>query len=300
MKSSMVEYLKNSHITVVFLVFALVAESITAIIVSVMSTVFHGSVGSDFLITGAIAAFVATMGVTSVTYFLLNALRESDRIAAAEAQRARAQEQLRKSEEQVREYVGRLERAVLGAVGAVSQMMDIRDPYTAGHERRVGEISAALAAEMGLDADVQRGLRVAGAVHDVGKINVPAEFLAKPGNMSPQEFAIIQTHAQQGYEVLKDIDFPWPVAEIARQHHERIDGSGYPRGLKGDEILLEARILAVADVVEAMASHRPYREGLGIDAAIAEIERGRGTAYDANAADACMRLFREKGYTIPA
>jgi PAS domain S-box-containing protein len=202
--------------------------------------------------------------------------------------------ELKRLQLQEHEVAMRLERAMLGTVDAVSLMMDQRDPYTAGHQQRVGEI----AAEMGLDADTQRGLRVAGAMHDVGKISVPTEILGKPGRISAIEMAIIKTHAQEGYEVLKGIDFPWPVAEVARQHHERIDG--YPRGLKGDEIVLEARVLTVADVVEAMASDRPYRPGLGIDKALAEIERGRGTAYDANAVDACLRLFREKGYSIPA
>ncbi len=201
---------------------------------------------------------------------------------------------------QEHEVTARLERAMLGTVDAVSLMMDQRDPYTAGHQQRVGEIAAAIAAEMGFDADMQRGLRVAGAMHDVGKISVPTEILGKPGHISAIELAIVKTHAQEGYEVLKGIDFPWPVAEVARQHHERIDGSGYPRGLKGDEIVLEARVLAVADVVEAMASDRPYRPGLGIDEALVEIERGRGTAYDATAVDACLRLFRDKGYSIPA
>ena len=198
------------------------------------------------------------------------------------------------------DYVARLEQSVLGTVDAVSVMMDMRDPYTSGHERRVGELAAAIGAEMGLDANVQRGLRVAGAVHDVGKISVPAEILGKPGRISAIEFEMVKTHAQEGYEVLKGIDFPWPVAEVARQHHERIDGSGYPRGLKGDAILLEARILAVADVVEAMASHRPYRAGMGIVPALAEIEQGRGRLYDSKAADACLRLFHERGYVLPA
>lgn len=201
---------------------------------------------------------------------------------------------------QEHEVAVRLERAMLGTVDAVSLMMDRRDPYTAGHQQRVGEIAGAIAAEMALDADTQRGLRVAGALHDVGKISVPTEILGKPGHISAIELAIVKTHAQEGYEVLKGIDFPWPVAEVARQHHERIDGSGYPRGLKGNEIVLEARVLAVADVVEAMASDRPYRAGLGVDKALAEIERGRGTAFDANAVDACLRLFRDKGYSIPA
>jgi HD-GYP domain-containing protein (c-di-GMP phosphodiesterase class II) len=206
----------------------------------------------------------------------------------------------RQAEAALREYVVRLERAVSGTVDAVSKMMDLRDPYTSGHERRVGELSAAIAAEMGLDADMQHGLRVMGSIHDVGKITVPAEILSKPGKLSAIEYSLIQGHAQQGYEVLKDADFPWPVAEVARQHHERMDGTGYPQGLKGEAILLEARIMAVADVVEAMSSHRPYRAGLGIEAALAEIERGRGRAYDTAVVDAGLKLFREKGYAIPA
>jgi len=202
------------------------------------------------------------------------------------------------SEAKLSDYAARLERSVLGTVDAVSQMMDLRAPYTAGHEKRVGELSSRIAAEMGLSEHVQRGLRVAGGVHDVGKITVPAEILNRPGKISSIEFDMIKTHAEQGYQVLKNVDFPWPVAEVARQHHERFDGSGYPRGLKGEEIILEARILAVADVVEAMATHRPYRPSLGVEVALAEIERGRGTAFDPVVVDACLKLFREKGYQL--
>jgi len=205
----------------------------------------------------------------------------------------------RRAEETIRHYITRLEHAVLGTVDAVSQMVELRDPYTAGHERRVGELSAAIAAEMGLDDNMQRGLRIAGAVHDIGKIGIPAEILSKPSRISPTEFELVKSHAQQGYEVLKGIDFPWPVAEVARQHHERLDGSGYPRGLKGDDILLEARIMAVSDVVESMASHRPYRPGRGIQEALDEIERGAGKIYDANVVAACLRLFRERKYELP-
>jgi HD-GYP domain-containing protein (c-di-GMP phosphodiesterase class II) len=199
-----------------------------------------------------------------------------------------------------RDYVAHIERMITGAVNAMSTMVELRDPYTAGHERRVGELSAAIAAEMGCDELFQRGLRIAGAVHDVGKIAVPAEILTKPGKLTPLEYQMVKEHAQQGYEVLRGIDSLWPIAEVARQHHERIDGSGYPRGLKGDEILLEARILAVADVVESMGSHRPYRPTLGIDIALLEIERNAGKLYDAQAAAACLRLFRDQGYTLPA
>ncbi|OGA44349.1 MAG: hypothetical protein A3G25_12195 [Betaproteobacteria bacterium RIFCSPLOWO2_12_FULL_63_13] len=142
-------------------------------------------------------------------------------------------------------------------------------------------------------------MRVAGYLHDLGKIAVPSEILAKPGRLEPIEFELINGHAGASYDILKEVAFPWPVAQVAWQHHERMEGSGYPRGLSGDAIVMEARIMAVADVVEAMASDRPYRAGLGIDKALAEVRRGRGSAYDAAVADACLRLFREKGYAIP-
>lgn len=206
----------------------------------------------------------------------------------------------KRAEQHVRKQVTSLEKAMLGTVQAISGMMELRDPYTAGHERRVSELSAAIAAEMGFDVEFQQGMRVAGSMHDVGQIMVPAEILAKPARLSPLEYALIRGHAEQGYEVLKKIEFPWPVAEVAYQHHERMDGSGYPRGLKGEEIIMEARILMVADVIEAMSSHRPYRASLGEQAALAEIERGRGRLYDPQVADACLRLFRDKGYAIPA
>jgi PAS domain S-box-containing protein len=197
-------------------------------------------------------------------------------------------------------YVERLEKAMLATTAAVSQLVELRDPYTAGHERRVGDIAAAIAAELGLDDNVQRGLRVAGALHDVGKISVPTEILAKPGPLTRVEFELVKQHARQGYQILAEVDFPWPVAQVAHQHHERLDGSGYPRGLRGDEILLEARITAVADVVESMSSHRPYRPSRGLDEALAEIEQGRATRYDAAVVDACLRLFRDKHYRLPA
>jgi PAS domain S-box-containing protein/putative nucleotidyltransferase with HDIG domain len=204
-----------------------------------------------------------------------------------------------RAEETIREYIMRLEKAITSTVDAVSLMVELRDPYTAGHEHRVGEIAAAIADEMGLDINVQRGLRIAGALHDVGKVAVPAEILSKPSRLTAIEYELVKNHAQQGYEVLRGIDFPWPIAEVARQHHERMDGSGYPRGLIGDAILIEARITAVADVVESMAAHRPYRPGLGLGKALEEIERGKGTLYDPEVAAACLRLFRDRGYQIP-
>ena len=146
---------------------------------------------------------------------------------------------------------------------------------------------------------MQQGLRVAGLLYDVGKITIPSDILSKPGKLSSIEYRLIQGHAQSSYEILKNVQFPWPVAEVALQHHERMDGSGYPQGLTGDAILFEARIMAVADVVEAMSSHRPYRPALGIEMALAEIERGRATLYDAAVVDACLRLFREGRYQLP-
>jgi PAS domain S-box-containing protein len=206
----------------------------------------------------------------------------------------------KKAEADIRRYVEQIRTAFTSAVQVATIISEMRDPYTAGHERRVAEIAAAISIEIGFDKERQEGMLVGGHLHDVGKITIPAEILSKPGKLTELEFLMIKQHAQASYDVLKGVKFPWPVAQIALQHHERMDGSGYPRGLKGDTILLEARIMAVADVTEAMSSHRPYRPGLGIDKALAEIERGRGTAYDADVADACLKLFREKGYAIPA
>jgi HD-GYP domain-containing protein (c-di-GMP phosphodiesterase class II) len=151
---------------------------------------------------------------------------------------------------------------------------------------------------MGLPRDVIDGIRMAGSIHDIGKLSIPSEILTKPTKLTKLEFSLIKEHAQKGYELLKDVESPWPLAQIVYQHHERMDGSGYPRQLKGEEIILEARILAVADVVEAIASHRPYRPSLGLKSALAEIENNKGTLYDAEAADACLRLFRENGFRL--
>ncbi|OFZ89323.1 MAG: hypothetical protein A2V78_07405 [Betaproteobacteria bacterium RBG_16_64_18] len=206
----------------------------------------------------------------------------------------------KRAEEEIRRYVAQLETAFMSTVQVATTLSEMRDPYTTGHERRVAEVSVAIGAELGFDERRLEGLRVAGYLHDIGKITIPSEILSKPGKLSTVEFELIKGHAQASYDVLKDVEFPWPVAQVALQHHERLDGSGYPHGLKGEAILLEARIMAVADVVEAMSSHRPYRPGLGIDKALAEIERGRGSAYDPAVVDACLRLFRDRGYAIPA
>ena len=179
------------------------------------------------------------------------------------------------------------------ALRAISRTIEMRDPYTAGHQRRVADLALALARELGLSNDECHGIYLAAIVHDIGKINVPAEILVKPGRLNEMEYTLVKNHVTASYEILKDIKFPWPVADIVHQHHERLDGSGYPLGLKNGDILFGGRILAVADVVEAMSSHRPYRPGLGVEVALNEIEKGRGVLYDAAVADACLKLFRE-------
>jgi PAS domain S-box-containing protein len=208
--------------------------------------------------------------------------------------------QRRKAEKQSRIHLAELEQAMMGTIEAVSTMVELRDPYTSGHERRVGELAWAIGQEMGLDADQVKGLRIAGALHDIGKIACPAEILSKPARLTPIEYEIVKAHPQLGFDILKSVHFAWPVAQTILQHHERIDGSGYPHKLKDGEIILPARILAVADTIEAMGSHRPYRPALGIDAALAEVEKHSGTLFDPQVVAACLRLFHEKNYVLPA
>jgi PAS domain S-box-containing protein len=204
-------------------------------------------------------------------------------------ERKRAEEELQQSFEELR-------RAFEGTVTVLVSAVEMRDPYTAGHQRRVTQLACAIAKEMGLPEEQIEGIRMAGLIHDIGKINVPAEILSKPGPLTKLEFGLIKMHPQTGHDVLKAIEFPWPVAPIVLQHHERMDGSGYPQGLSGEEIILEARILAVSDVVEAMASHRPYRSARGIDKALEEISQNRGVLYDPEVVDACLKLFKEKRF----
>jgi hypothetical protein len=195
-------------------------------------------------------------------------------------------------------FLEAIQQGLQDTVQAIAATVEMRDPYTAGHQRRVADLSAAIAGEMGLPHEEIFAIHLAGVVHDLGKISIPAEILSKPARLSEIEYSFIKTHPQSGYDILKDIDFKWPVAEMVLQHHERMDGSGYPQGLKGDDIILGARILAVADVIEAMASHRPYRAGLGIEAALQEIREHRGVSYDADVADAALRLFSENRYQL--
>lgn len=204
----------------------------------------------------------------------------------------------KKREEELRTSLTQLHKAMGGIIQAMALTVESKDPYTAGHQQRVSHLARAIAQEMGLAKDQIEAVRMAGVVHDLGKISVPAEILSKPTELTDLEFKLIQAHPQTSYDILKDIDFPWPVARIVLQHHERLDGSGYPFGLKGDQILLEAQILMVADVVEAIASHRPYRPAFGIEQALMEIDKNKGSKYNSQVVEVCLRLFREKGFSF--
>jgi HD-GYP domain-containing protein (c-di-GMP phosphodiesterase class II) len=196
------------------------------------------------------------------------------------------------------EQLVQLQDSLEDTVRAIATIVEMRDPYTAGHQIRVADLAMTIARQMGLPDEQIHAIHLAGIVHDLGKIQIPAEILSKPGKITDIEYSLIKIHPQAGYDILKGIDFPWPIAQMVLQHHERLDGSGYPQGLKGDAILLEARILSVADVVEAISAHRPYRPGLGIDIALGEITRNRGIFYDPQVVDACLTLFREQGYSF--
>jgi len=204
----------------------------------------------------------------------------------------------KKSEEINQEMMKNLRKALNGTINVIASVVEARDPFTSGHQRRVADLARTIATEMKLPHDSIEAIRSAAIIHDLGKIQVPADILNKPSKLNEMEFNFIKAHPQVGYEILKDIEFPWPVAQIIYQHHERWDGSGYPQGLSDDEILLEARILAVADVVEAMASHRPYRPPLGIEKALEELSQNRGRLYDSEVVDACLRVFKEKNYAF--
>jgi len=200
--------------------------------------------------------------------------------------------------EQNRQQLGQLQDNLEDTVRAIATIVEMRDPYTAGHQARVADLAVAIARQMGLPDEQAHGIHLAGVLHDLGKIRIPAEILSKPGRITDIERSLIRVHPQAGYDILQGINFPWPIAQMVLQHHERVDGSGYPQGLKGDQIIIGACVLSVADVVEAISAHRPYRAGLGIEAALEEITRNRGIFYDPQVVDACLTLFRERGYSF--
>ncbi len=204
----------------------------------------------------------------------------------------------RKTEEALRQSVRNLRRTLEETVTALAMTTEKRDPYTAGHQQRVAKLASAMGVKMGLESEQIEGLRVAGLLHDIGKIYIPAEILSKPAVLSEMEMGIMKTHSEVGYDILKRVSFPWPVADVVLQHHERIDGSGYPGGLGDKDILLDAKIIMVADVVEAMSSHRPYRAALGVPKALGEITGQRGRRYSADVVDACMSVFGDDGFSF--
>jgi PAS domain S-box-containing protein/putative nucleotidyltransferase with HDIG domain len=204
----------------------------------------------------------------------------------------------KEAEEKIRRSTEKLVNALEKTIQAMAMVVEMRDPYTAGHQRRVTQLACAIANKMGLSEEQISALRLAGLIHDVGKVRVPTEILTNPDGLSDAEFSMIKMHPLIGYEILKTMELPWPIAEIVHQHHERMNGSGYPAGKMGEDIILEARILAVADVVEAIASHRPYRAALGIDAALAEISMNSGSLYDPKVVRACLELFKKEGFKL--
>ena len=228
------------------------------------------------------------------------ALERARLIRENKQQQQRLEQEVKKRTRELRFREQDLKTALVGIVDVVAVMVEKRDPYTAGHEQRVAELARAIGWEMGLDDERCEGLHLAAFIHDLGKVAIPSEILSKPGQLSSIEYALIQTHAQIGFDILSQasVEFPWPIPTMVHQHHERLDGSGYPLGLRGDDILLESQIIGVADKVEAMASHRPYRPSLGLDKALAEIRRGRGSSYDPAVVDACLYLFTNKNFTF--
>ncbi len=199
-------------------------------------------------------------------------------------------------EKMVQKRTEKIRKTQEGTILTIARIIGVKDPYTSSHQERVSRLTTAIAKEMNLSKEKIEGIRISSMVHDIGKIDVPAEILSKPGKITNIEYGLIRKHVITGYEILKDIDYPWPIAEIIYQHHERINGSGYPRGLKDKQISIEAKIIALADVIEAMSSHRPYRPALGIDTALEEISKNKGILYDPKVVDTCLVLFREKGF----
>lgn len=228
-------------------------------------------------------------------------IRVADRTIELQENSKQLQFALKKREQAEEDLLGsfdRVQQALGGIIRTLALTLESRDPYTAGHQERSADLACAIAKELGLAKETVEGIRMAGAIHDLGKINIPAEILSKPGKLTDAEMTIVKAHSQIGYDIIKSIEFPWPLAKIILQHHEKVDGSGYPNGLTGKDITLEARILCVADVVEAMVSHRPYRPAVGIDFALEEISKNKGILYDSGVVDACLKLFKEKNYKL--
>jgi len=243
------------------------------------------------LVIAVLAAFLIGLAVGHRAHLTQAVRQRTDALQRSLTERREAEEQLRRTLDNLRQAMG-------ATLRTLAQAVETKEPYTAGHHKRVADLARTIAMEMGLSDEALEGIRTAGILHDIGKIPLPEDILNRSGKLSVAEFQQVKAHSQTGYDILNDIEFPWPVARIVWQHHERMDGSGYPLGLKGDEILLEARVLAVADVVEAMCSHRAYRPMPGLDRALEEIDAQRGMLYDPSVVDACLRIFREKDFRL--
>ena len=251
-------------------------------------------------VSGAIDEELAIKAIKggAADYVYKNRLSKLSTAVPSALAEARDKAERRLAEQRLRSALDWIQKQQAETIAALASVTVIGDPYTSGHQQRMASLACAIAEEMGLDPDLVDGIRVAGTLHDIGKIAVPAEILAKPRKLNELELGLVRMHSETSYEILREIEFQWPVAEMVYEHHERYDGTGYQRGLKGDEILLEARVMAVADVLEAMISHRHYRPAHELEAALEEIESGSGTLYDAEVCDACLSLFREKGYVL--
>lgn len=279
-----------------FIRYVLEAHPETAAIM--VSAIGDPLLAESMLQLGVYDYIIKPMDRNGILISVANAFRRRDLEIANRSYRRNLEKMVDERTDSLKRSMTKLENAMNGIVRAIAHTVETRDPYTAGHQRRVADLAAAIAGEVGFERDKVEAVRMAAIIHDLGKISVPAEILSKPSRLTVNEFNLIKEHPQVGYDILKDIEFPWEIATMVYQHHEKLDGSGYPLGLSGDDIMPESRVLTVADVVEAMASHRPYRPGLGIDMALGEIDKNKGKLYDPEVARACQALFSEKRFTF--
>ncbi len=279
-----------------FIRFVLKAYPDTAAIM--VSAIGDPHLAESMLELGVYDYIIKPMDRNGILISVANAFRRRELEMANRSYRRNLEQMVDERTNSLQRSMSQLENAMNGIVRAIAHTVETRDPYTAGHQRRVADLAAAIAQEVGFDRDQVEAVRVAAIIHDLGKISVPAEILSKPSRLTANEFNLIKEHPQVGFDIVKDIEFPWDVSTMVYQHHEKMDGSGYPLGVAGDEILPESRVLTVADVVEAMASHRPYRPGLGVDVALGEIDKNKGKFYDPEMAKACISLFNSNRFSF--
>jgi putative nucleotidyltransferase with HDIG domain len=263
-----------------------------------VSAIGDPHLADSMLELGVYDYIIKPMDRNGILISVANAFRRRELEIANRSYRRNLEHMVDERTESLRHSMSKLENAMNGIVRAIAHTVETRDPYTAGHQRRVADLAAAIAQEVGFTHDQIEAVRVAAIIHDLGKISVPAEILSKPSRLTTNEFNLIKEHPQVGYDIVKDIEFPWDVSTMIHQHHEKLNGSGYPLGVSGNDILPESRVLTVADVVEAMASHRPYRPGLGVDVALEEIDKNKGQLYDPEMAQACIALFSSRRFSF--